>query len=306
MRTQSQSSGGRTASIASWKDSESFPDQSYLAYLRPTPRPFLRFCSGHFPPGTQTAPHSHSCHALHGCLQGPLLMITSQGEHFLDAGVFYLLAPGVRHYWRNTGNRTAATLGLLLDTQNPGRWPSAVEVDACCRKISDFKDGLIRFATAGDQELHRTFWLSADHLTAEESRAAASITGNLLVLLGQVADRLTVRSAAELQPTETAQRIRRVLLARVQDRLSLGEITREIGVSPTRAKELFREAFGCGIMAYFNQLKIWQSKRLLSDRTLSIDQVSQHLGFASASYFTRVFTKHTGETPSEFRRSVGL
>src|SRR5262245_52653798 len=90
-----------------------FADDSYLAYLRPTPRPFLRFTSGHFPPGTVTTPHSHRCLALHGCLHGPLVLVTDDGEESLDAGVFYVLAPGVRHSWRNSGRHTGATLGLL-------------------------------------------------------------------------------------------------------------------------------------------------------------------------------------------------
>jgi AraC-like DNA-binding protein len=101
-----------------------------------------------------------------------------------------------------------------------------------------------------------------------------------------------------------AQRIRRLLLARVSERLSISQIARETDSSPTRAKEAFREAFGCGIISYFNQLKIWQAKRWLSDPTLTVDVVSDRLGFANAGYFSRVFQQQTGETPTEFRRQL--
>ena len=76
----------------------------------------------------------------------------------------------------------------------------------------------------------------------------------------------------------------------------------QLGVSPTRAKEAFRKAFGCGIVAYQNELKIWQAKRLLCDLSLTVDEVSARLGFSSHSYFSQVFLQHTGETPTEFRR----
>jgi AraC family transcriptional activator of pobA len=93
-----------------------------------------------------------------------------------------------------------------------------------------------------------------------------------------------------------------LLLDRVRDRLSIREIARTVGMSPTRAKLVFHDAFGCGIITYLNHLKIWQAKRLLNDPSLSVDQVSRQLGFSSPSYFSRAFFKQTGETPTAYRR----
>jgi AraC-like DNA-binding protein len=278
-----------------------FPDQSYLAYFRPTARPFLRFTSGHFPAGTLTTPHSHPCLALHGCLQGPLTLITAAGEERLDVGIFYLIAPGVRHHWRNDGRHTGTTLGLLIDTDSPGRWPAGTGVDVCCREIGSLADRLHRFSVAGDTELQHSYWLAADHLTAEAAREPVVTAGVLLTLLGQVRERLAAGPRTAVTQDDVARKIRQLLLNRVHDRLDIAEITSVVGVSPTRAKQAFREAFGCGIIAYFNQLKIWQAKRLLCDPSLTIEQVSYRLGFANPGYFSRVFAQHSGETPTDFR-----
>jgi AraC-like DNA-binding protein/quercetin dioxygenase-like cupin family protein len=280
------------------------PDRSYLAYIRPTPRPFLRFTSGHFPPGTRTTPHKHACLALHGCLQGPLVLLTSEGEQTLDEGVFYLIPPGVRHHWRNDGRHTAATLGLLIDAEHPGHWPAGSGIEAGCQKLSELVKRLVRFSTAGDADLRSSYWLAADHLTAESPREPMVTTAHLLNLIGRINERLGSVGATTTSEGDLPQRIRRLLLSRVSDRLSINQISREMGVSPTRAKETFREAFGCGIIAYFNQLKVWQAKRLLSDLSLTIEQVSDRLGFANAAYFTRVFSQHAGETPTDFRRPL--
>lgn len=278
-------------------------DRSYLAYVRPTPRPFLNFASGHFPAGTVTTPHSHPCVALHGCLSGPLTLCTSDSEVVLEAGVFYLIGPGQRHSWRNDGRHTAATLSFLLDTAKPGRWPAMTNVDHCCQELQSGVQKLHRFTTSGDRELHQCFWQVADHLTAEKSLEPLSLTGALLSFLGMVKNRLLGPPPAATGDHDTAQEIRRLLLARVEDNLCIAEIARELATSPTRAKEAFREAFGCGIMTYFNQLKIWHAKRLLNDTSLSVEQVSQQLGFSTASYFSRTFLKHTGETPTAYRQS---
>ena len=281
---------------------ESFADMSYVGYMRPTPLPFMQFVSGHFPPGTLTQQHSHPCIALHGCLHGPLTLITDEGDLPLDAGVFYLLAPGVRHHWRNSGRQTAATMGLLIDARHPGRWPAGTGVEACCLKLIDLVQGQHRFSVARDDALRHAFWLAADHLTSDQPRETMTTVGALLTLLGQAATRLEGRSAEpENVADEVAQQVRRMLLSRVNDRLSINQVARELDVSPTRAKESFRQAFGCGIVAYHNQLKIWQAKRFLCDRSLTVEQVSKKLGFSSHSYFSRVFLQHTGESPIAFR-----
>lgn len=280
-------------------------DRSYLAYFRSTPRPFLQFVSGHFPPGTATQAHSHPCIALHGCLQGPLTLVLAQEETSLDAGAFYLLAPGVRHHWRNDGRQTAATFGLLIDAARPGRWPSGSGVEECCGKLARAVRGAHRFNSAADDELRSLFWLAADHLTALEGRETAATVGALLALVGQCSARLAAPDSAA-EPDDLAQRIRRLLLSRVNDRLSINDVARELNVSPTRAKQAFRKSFDCGIAGYHNQLKIWQAKRLLCDRALSVEQVSRKLSFATASYFSQAFLQHTGQTPSEFRRGAGL
>lgn len=276
-------------------------DRSYLAYLRPTARPFLHFASGHFPPATVTQPHAHQCVALHGCLQGTLTLCTSKGDFALDAGVFYLLPPELPHSWKNPGKSAAATMGVLLDLASPGRWPAGAGVEACCRELQGRIHGPHRFATAGDRELHRSFWMAADHLTAEQPRDSVALSGSLLILLAQMRERLGGAAAVNAADQSVAQAIRRLLLARVRDRMSISEISREAGASATRAKELFREAFGCGIITYFNQLKIWQAKRLLDDRSLTIEQIANELGFSSPSYFTRAFTRHTGQSPKAYR-----
>ena len=295
----------KSAAATNRRVNEPPADQSFLAYLRPTPKPFLRFVSGHFPGGTITQPHSHPCIALHGCLQGPLTLITECESFDLDAGIFYLLAPSIRHHWRNISKQTAATIAVLIETQNVGVWPTASGVKECCHKLGTLVTACHRFSVAHDSVLNHCFWLVADHLTSERPREPVATTGALLSLLGEVTARLMDDSSSPANaPDDVAQQVRLLLLSRVNDRLSINEVATKLGVSPTKAKESFRQAFGCGIIAYHNQLKIWQAKRFLSDPTLTIEQVSRKLGFSTHSYFSQVFLEHTGESPTTYRSRV--
>jgi AraC-like DNA-binding protein len=288
--------------LATRQASEPHVDESFLAYARPAPKPFKRFVSGHFPSGTISQPHSHPCIALHGCLQGPLILIAESERFELDAGMFYMLAPGVEHHWHNAGKQTAATIAVLVDTAQVGEWPAESGVHDCCRQLDALVTSCHRINVAQDTELHHTFWLVADHLTAVSPREPAATCGALLTLLGQITNCLAESSEDNpVPPDDVAQQARLLLLSRFNDRLSINEVAAALGVSPTKVKDSFRKAFGCGIIAYHNQLKIWQSKRFLSERRLTIDQVSRKLGFSTASYFSQVFLEHTGESPTSFR-----
>lgn len=49
---------------------------------------------------------------------------------------------------------------------------------------------------------------------------------------------------------------------------------------------------------------ILEAKRLLTNASKTVNQVADNLGFENYSYFTRLFKKQTGMTPSEFRKNL--
>jgi AraC family transcriptional activator of pobA len=48
---------------------------------------------------------------------------------------------------------------------------------------------------------------------------------------------------------------------------------------------------------------ILEAKRMLMDKKFTVNEVATELGFDDYSYFTRLFKKHTGMTPTDFRIS---
>ncbi|MGN0242822.1 MAG: AraC family transcriptional regulator [Lachnospiraceae bacterium] len=63
----------------------------------------------------------------------------------------------------------------------------------------------------------------------------------------------------------------------------------------------FREAFGITPAQYMQQVKIERAKEYLENSRFSISQISDLLGYDNSLYFSKVFRKSTGMSPSEYR-----
>ena len=72
------------------------------------------------------------------------------------------------------------------------------------------------------------------------------------------------------------------------------------GISPNYLSQLFSKYNDQGFSEYINICKITEAKRLLSEQNLKVYEVADMLGFESAFYFSKVFKKVEGISPSEF------
>ncbi|MCB9638882.1 MAG: AraC family transcriptional regulator [Myxococcales bacterium] len=84
---------------------------------------------------------------------------------------------------------------------------------------------------------------------------------------------------------------------------SLDEVVAASGYSKHHFIRLFKQATGITPWAYVLRLKIDRAKVLLLDPRCSIKKVSEEIGIENALYFSRLFRKHTGMSPTEFRQT---
>ena len=67
---------------------------------------------------------------------------------------------------------------------------------------------------------------------------------------------------------------------------------------------MFKKTYGISPISYLIEKRISVSKFLLETTNYSIGQIAQIVGFNSSSYFSQIFKKRTGITPSEYREAV--
>lgn len=83
--------------------------------------------------------------------------------------------------------------------------------------------------------------------------------------------------------------------------LTLEEVAQTVGISPYYFSKLFKEEANMNFTEYLTGIRIEVAKHLLSERELSIKQVCVDSGYANPNYFSRIFKKWVGITPTEFR-----
>ncbi len=88
-----------------------------------------------------------------------------------------------------------------------------------------------------------------------------------------------------------------------EEELSLKTISDQVYLTPQYLSTLFKNATGQTIGQYMSDYRIEQAKRMLSDPSYKLYQISELVGYKDANYFTRLFKKKTGLTPMEYRNN---
>lgn len=84
-------------------------------------------------------------------------------------------------------------------------------------------------------------------------------------------------------------------------RITINDLSEYVNLNPSYLSRLFKKETGTTVSAYIQNKKIETAQNMLvySDYTLS--QISSILAFPSQSYFTEIFHKRTGMTPTKYR-----
>ena len=83
--------------------------------------------------------------------------------------------------------------------------------------------------------------------------------------------------------------------------ITVTQIAEELHFNPQYLMRTFKAKSGLSIMEYITQTRLEYAKQILRDTDLPIKSVAMMVGYSDYAYFTRVFRKETGRTPSVYR-----
>ena len=103
---------------------------------------------------------------------------------------------------------------------------------------------------------------------------------------------------------QTVQKIQNYIKENVGRKLSLGEVASIFGYSQNYLSALFSRYASMSFVDYVNSAKIEKAKTMLADPNALVYEVATSLGFDSPFYFSKVFKKVTGISPTQYQNSL--
>lgn len=94
--------------------------------------------------------------------------------------------------------------------------------------------------------------------------------------------------------------VKKYINEHISKHLSLNEVAAVFDISPNYLSQLFSKYNDTGFNEYVNICKINKSKQLLEDGNYKVYQIADMLGFESAFYFSKVFKKVEGVSPTKY------
>ncbi len=107
-------------------------------------------------------------------------------------------------------------------------------------------------------------------------------------------------TAAQYNPL--TKKIMEYIHSDISRKITLEDIGKMTFFSPIYCDTVFRKEVGRSIVDYVLDRRIDEAKRLLIEGTTPLVQIADAVGFNDYNYFSRVFKKRSGYSPTEYRR----
>lgn len=150
--------------------------------------------------------------------------------------------------------------------------------------ISQMRIGLMTSEILSGQELKEI------HLQMELLKREFKISPHPLLFYSQSIEKADYVAAAK-----------RYVESHILERVLVQDVATTIGITPNYLSSLFKKQLGQNFMDYVNTTKIKYACSLLRDGKHLVYEVSHMLGYDNAYYFTKVFKRYMGITPTEYQ-----
>ncbi|WP_169834438.1 response regulator transcription factor [Paenibacillus donghaensis] len=91
------------------------------------------------------------------------------------------------------------------------------------------------------------------------------------------------------------------IFEQIQKTITSIDIARHLHLNPSYFSRYFKKMAGLNFTDHVHLLKMEEAKRLLAQNNETAENVAYMLGYSDRAYFSKVFKKYTGTSPSEFK-----
>ena len=182
----------------------------------------------------------------------------------------------------------------LLDIEMPGM--NGIELAKYIKE--KYADCIIIFITAYDRF---DYAIEAMHIKAFDYLLKPWKEERLCELINTA-----IENVRSMQKTDSIVHSQKDVIKDYIDRnykkdISARDVAGILGYSDVYFSKVFKQLFDDNFINYLTKIRIDRAKVLLKDVSFNIKEVGKSVGYADSNYFTKVFKRSVGMSPSEYR-----
>jgi AraC-like DNA-binding protein len=108
----------------------------------------------------------------------------------------------------------------------------------------------------------------------------------------------------KIQNYSTIEKVINYIEANLEKPVTISILCDELNMSKSHLSRLIKAELGCPLTEYVLHIKIEKSKFILETTDLKVSHIASSLGFVDQNYFSRLFKKSTGLSPTEYRTKL--
>lgn len=227
------------------------------------------------------------------CVDGEGWYELSEERHKVPANSFFILPAGIPHSYGSNPRKAWTIYWVHFQGNLAAAYASLPE-----NVVSILPTSGSRIRERND--LFEEIYSSLDRgLTPDSIRYASALFHHYLATLMYLPE---YRGLTGGDQDDIVDATIHFLEENVEKTLSLEQMAAYSGFSASYLSAVFRKRTGQAPLTYFNHLKIRQACRLLTDTDMKMNTICHKVGIADPYYFSRLFSKAMGMSPSEYRR----
>lgn len=232
-----------------------------------------------YPRSSILPPHVHRSAYFTFVLGGGFVQTDDDGRRTYTHGTAAVHPAGAHH-----ADAIGAAGARDLNVHLPDAW-NDVDETAC--------------VTAKDYDFARLSATLLREIAAPDAVSPLVIESVLLETLAMMRRRASDKSSV---PVWFAAALR-IIESRFREDIRLATIADEIAIHPVHLAKTFRQHTGVSIGERIRALRISAACRMLTETPEPIVDIAAACGFADQSHLTRMFARHVGTTPRQYRRA---
>lgn len=254
-------------------------------------------------------PSSHTAFEILLILSGEQESIIDQNVYILKENDILLVPPGILHENRCFSNQGMTYFVAHFDIDDPDLRYSMIKNGRLIYPHNTSENSSLRLILNEWIFLYdkkNTYSLSDRFLSLE-------ILSRLMTTLAKISEE-NKENKGSMQALSIARSIAETIQHnfnlfflnenRDKNLLLIKNIYREINISMSYGLEVFKEIYGISPKEYLDRLKFKESKRLIRNPNISIEFISEQVGYSNVSHFSRQFKKWAGVSPKIYRQNM--